>query len=107
MFSTEGAKKNAALSIETSERPAKIVLDFQAKASEWAKDTPFGGLIEARNSRVDMTFAVFLTMALLLLHDIWEGAAGGRRTILAGLCLGLAVLSKGPLALALLIVCAS
>jgi predicted RNA methylase len=49
-FSTEGAKKIAALSIETSERLAKSVLDFQAKASEWAKDTPFGAVVEAQNS---------------------------------------------------------
>ena len=49
-FSTEGAKKIAALSIETSERLAKSVLDFQAKASEWAKDTPFGAMFEAQNS---------------------------------------------------------
>jgi hypothetical protein len=49
-FSTEGAKKIAALSIETSERLANSVLDFQAKASEWAKDTPFGPLCQARDS---------------------------------------------------------
>jgi hypothetical protein len=49
-FSTESAKKIAALSIETSERLAKSVLDFQAKASEWAKDTPFGAMFEAQNS---------------------------------------------------------
>ena len=49
-FSTEGAKKIAALSIETSERLAKSMLDFQAKASEWAKDTPFAAMFEAQNS---------------------------------------------------------
>jgi hypothetical protein len=49
-FSTEGAKKLAALSIETSERLANSALDFQAKVSEWAKDTPFGALFEAQNS---------------------------------------------------------
>jgi hypothetical protein len=49
-FSTEGAKKIAALSIETSERLAKSVLDFQAMACEWAKDTPFGAVFEAQNS---------------------------------------------------------
>jgi hypothetical protein len=49
-FSTEGAKKIAALSIETSERLANSALDFQAKVSEWAKDTPFGALFEAQNS---------------------------------------------------------
>jgi hypothetical protein len=49
-FSTEGTKRIAALSIETSERLTKSVLDFQAKASEWAKDTPFGTMFEAQNS---------------------------------------------------------
>jgi hypothetical protein len=49
-FSTEGTKKIAALSIETSERLAKSVLDFQAKACEWAKDTPFAAMFEAQNS---------------------------------------------------------
>lgn len=49
-FSTEGAKRIAALSIETSERLAKSMLDFQAKASEWAKDTPFAAMFEAQNS---------------------------------------------------------
>jgi DNA-binding IclR family transcriptional regulator len=49
-FSSEGAKKIAALSIETSERLAKSVLDFQAKASEWAKDTPFAAMFEAQNA---------------------------------------------------------
>ena len=49
-FNTEGAKKIAALSIETSERLANSALDFQAKVSEWAKETPFGALFEAQNS---------------------------------------------------------
>jgi len=50
LFSTERARKVAALSIETSERFAKSALDFQANACEWAKDTPLGPLLEAQNS---------------------------------------------------------
>jgi len=50
LFSTERARKVAALSIETSERFAKSALDFQANACEWAKDTPLGPLFEAQNS---------------------------------------------------------
>jgi hypothetical protein len=50
LFSTEGARKIAALSIETGERFANGALDFQAKVSEWAKDTPLGALFEAQNS---------------------------------------------------------
>ena len=58
-------------------------------------------IIEARNSRVDMAFCVLLTAALFLAHQVWEGEAGRRAAVLAGLCLGLAALSKGPLAFAL------
>jgi len=59
-------------------------------------------IIEARNSRVDMTFCAFLTMGLLLAHRVWESERGrGTTAILAGVCLGLATLSKGPLAFAL------
>jgi len=58
-------------------------------------------LIEARNSRVDMTFCFFLTAGLLLAQRVWEGAGQRRIAVLASLALGLATLSKGPLALAL------
>ncbi len=58
-------------------------------------------IIEARNSRVDMTFCVLVTAGLFLAQRVWEGEAGRRTAILAGLAFGLAVLSKGPLALAL------
>jgi 4-amino-4-deoxy-L-arabinose transferase-like glycosyltransferase len=57
--------------------------------------------IEARNSRVDIALCCFLTAGLFLAHQVWEGAGGRRSALLAGLCIGLAVLSKGPLALAL------
>jgi hypothetical protein len=46
-FSLEGAKKLATLYIE---RLAKQVLDIQAKATEWAKDTPLAAVFEAQNS---------------------------------------------------------
>ena len=50
LCSTERARKVAALSIDASERLAKSALEYQAKASEWAKDTPLGPLFEAQNS---------------------------------------------------------
>ena len=49
-FSLEGAKKLATLYIESSERLAKQVLDIQAKATEWAKDTPLAVVFETQNS---------------------------------------------------------
>ena len=58
-------------------------------------------LIEARDPRVDMTFAFFVTAAIFLAYRVWDGQAGRRTAVLAGLCFGLATLSKGPLALAL------
>jgi 4-amino-4-deoxy-L-arabinose transferase-like glycosyltransferase len=58
-------------------------------------------VIEAKNSRVDIALAVFLTIGLFLAYRVLEGAGGRKTAALAGLCFGLAVLSKGPLALAL------
>jgi len=61
-FNTERARELAALSIETSEQFAKSVLDFQARTSEWAKDTPLGGLCKARDSigrkLVELSFGI-------------------------------------------------
>jgi hypothetical protein len=50
LFSLDGAKAFAAIYIETSEKIAKDALDFQAKATEWAKDTPLAMVFEAQNS---------------------------------------------------------
>jgi 4-amino-4-deoxy-L-arabinose transferase-like glycosyltransferase len=58
-------------------------------------------VIEARNSRVDMVLCLFLTAALLLAYRVWRGGGGRPAALGAGLCLGLAALTKGPLALAL------
>ncbi len=58
-------------------------------------------IIEAKNSRVDIALAVFLTIGLFLAYRVLEGAGGRKTAALAGLCFGLAVLSKGPLALVL------
>ncbi len=55
----------------------------------------------ARDSRVDMAFCAFLTLGLVLAWRVYEGDGGRRTALLAGLCLGLATLSKGPLALVL------
>src|SRR4029453_6624239 len=58
-------------------------------------------VVEARNSRGDMVFCGFVAAALLLTYRVWIGAATHRVAVLAGLCVGLAVLTKGPLALGL------
>jgi 4-amino-4-deoxy-L-arabinose transferase-like glycosyltransferase len=58
-------------------------------------------IISARDSRVDMVFCAFLTFALLLAWRVYDGGGGRRTAVLAGLCLGLATLSKGPLAFVL------
>ncbi len=58
-------------------------------------------IISGRDSRVDMVFCTFLTAALLLTWRVWDGVGGRRTAALAGLCFGLATLSKGPLALVL------
>lgn len=55
----------------------------------------------ARDSRVDMTFCAFLTLGLILAWRVYEGDGGRRSALFAGLCIGLATLSKGPLALVL------
>lgn len=55
----------------------------------------------ARDSRVDMVFCAFLTPALMLAWNVYDGNGGRRTALLAGLCFGLATLSKGPLALLL------
>jgi len=58
-------------------------------------------VIAARDSRVDMVFCAFLTLGLTLAWRVYDGTGGRRTALLAGLCLGLATLSKGPLALVL------
>lgn len=50
LFSLDGAKTLAALYIETTEKLAEGVLNFQASAIEWAKDTPLAGALEAQHS---------------------------------------------------------
>ncbi len=49
-FSIEGAKKAAAWYIDTTEKLANQALDFQAKATEWAKDMPIYPFIEAQQT---------------------------------------------------------
>jgi len=57
----------------------------------------------ARDSRVDMVFSAFLTVALMFAWRLYEGQGRRYEAWLAGLCFGLAVLGKGPLALVLAI----
>ncbi len=49
-LSPEGAKKAAAWYIDAGEKLATQALDFQAKATEWAKETPLYPLFEAQQS---------------------------------------------------------
>lgn len=58
-------------------------------------------IIEARNSRVDIALCTFLTAALFCAHQVWEGNGSRRTAIAAALCIALATLSKGPLAIGL------
>jgi hypothetical protein len=50
VFSLDGVKKAAAWYIETSEKLANQALEFQERATGWAKDTPFAPLFEAQHS---------------------------------------------------------
>jgi hypothetical protein len=50
LFSPERAKKVAALWIENSEKAAEQALKFQAKATEWSKNTMFAPVFEMQNS---------------------------------------------------------
>jgi hypothetical protein len=47
-FSMHGAKKFAAWYIDNSEKMSNGVLDYQASATEWAKATPLGPVLEAQ-----------------------------------------------------------
>ncbi len=49
-FNPAGAKKAAAWYIDTTEKLATQALDFQVKATEWAKETPIYPLIEAQQT---------------------------------------------------------
>ena len=48
VFTVEGAKKFAAWYIDTSEKVAKQAIDFQASATQWAKETPLAPIFEAQ-----------------------------------------------------------
>ena len=49
MFSTDGIKKMAAWYIDTSEKVANGMLDYQASATEWAKSTALAPIFEAQH----------------------------------------------------------
>jgi hypothetical protein len=49
-FNPTGAKKAAAWYIDTTEKLATQALDFQVKATEWAKETPIYPLFEAQQN---------------------------------------------------------
>jgi len=48
VLSLEGAKKFAAWYIDTTEKVAKEAIDFQASATQWAKETPLAPIFEAQ-----------------------------------------------------------
>jgi hypothetical protein len=48
-FSTDGLKKVAAWYIDTSEKVANGMLDYQASATEWAKSTALAPIFEAQH----------------------------------------------------------
>ena len=48
LFSLDGAKKVAAWYIDTNEKIAKDVIDFQATATSWAKETPLAPIFAAQ-----------------------------------------------------------
>jgi hypothetical protein len=48
-FSTDGIKKMAAWYIDTSEKVANGMLDYQASATEWAKSTALAPIFEAQH----------------------------------------------------------
>ena len=50
LFSRENTRKIAELWIENSERVADEVLKFQAKTTEWSKNTMFAPIFEMQNS---------------------------------------------------------
>ena len=50
LFSPENTRKIAKLWIENSERAADEILKFQAKATEWSKNTMFAPIFEMQNS---------------------------------------------------------
>jgi hypothetical protein len=50
LFSPESAKKVAALWIDSTEKTADQALKFQAKATEWSKNTMFAPIFEMQNS---------------------------------------------------------
>ena len=50
VFSLDGVKKAAAWYIENGEKLANQALEFQERATGWAKDTPLAPLFEAQHS---------------------------------------------------------
>jgi len=50
LFSPESARKIAALWLDSGEKVANQALEFQAKATEWSKNTIFAPIFEMQNS---------------------------------------------------------
>ena len=53
LLSADGVKKIAAWYIDTNEKAANRILDYQAKATEWAKSTALAPIFEAQHDLSD------------------------------------------------------
>jgi hypothetical protein len=53
LLSVDGVKKIAAWYIDTNEKAANRLLDYQAKATEWAKSTALAPVFEAQHDLSD------------------------------------------------------
>ncbi len=67
-FSLDGAKKFAAWYIDTTEKVANNVLDFQASSTGWAKETPLGPIFEAQQ---DLT-RKFVKRSAAVARSLWQ-----------------------------------
>jgi len=48
LFTVEGAKKFSSRDTATTEKVAKQAIDFQASATQWAKETPLAPIFDAQ-----------------------------------------------------------
>jgi hypothetical protein len=68
LFNGEGVKKFAAWYIDTSEKVANNVLDYQATATEWAKSTALAPIFEAQH---DLS-SKFVKRSAEVARKIWQ-----------------------------------
>lgn len=68
LINLDGAKKFAAWYIDTSEKYANEMLDMQATATEWAKETPIAPIFEAQQ---DLT-RKFVKRSADVARTLWQ-----------------------------------